>query len=78
MAQFATAAATQLDVVIDMNEGLLALARRARDPADVAAALRQVAALLVPVAAAARTDVTVHFTADGIALPVAGSYLSPN
>ncbi|MBA3891230.1 MAG: hypothetical protein H0X64_11945, partial [Gemmatimonadaceae bacterium] len=43
VAPFAVAAATQLDAVIDMNEALLALGRRPREPVDVAAVVRQVA-----------------------------------
>lgn len=65
--RFAVAAATQLDVVIEMNEALLALARRPRDPADVTAAVRQVAGLLGPVASAARAELAVTSSVDGLA-----------
>lgn len=64
VARFATSAATQLDQVIEMNEALLALARRQREPADAAAILRHLAALLVPGAVAGGTTVTVEVSAD--------------
>lgn len=67
VAGFAASAATQLDRVIDMNEAMLALARRARDPVDVAGALRHIAALLVPVAEAARLPLAVTTASDGMA-----------
>lgn len=68
VARFATSAATQLDHVIEMNEALLALVRRPREPADVAATLRQLAALLVPAATAGGTTVAIDVSGD--ALPV--------
>ena len=54
LAQFATAAATQLETLTDRTEALLFLARPARkgSQSDVALVLRQLAALLVPAAAA--------------------------
>lgn len=64
VARFATAAATQLDAVIDMNEALLSLGRRPRDPVDVAAVLRQLAALLVPVGRAGGSELTVAVDTD--------------
>ena len=64
VARFATSAATQLDQVIEMNEALLALARRPREPVDVAVTLRQLAALLVPGAVAGGTAVAVELSAD--------------
>ena len=67
VAGFAGAAATQLDRVIEMNEALLALARRAREPVDVAGALRHLGALLVPVAEAARVPLAVTVAGDGMA-----------
>lgn len=67
VARFATSAATQLDQVIEMNEALLALARRAREPVDVAATLRQLAALLVPGAQAGGTTVSVAAAAEAVA-----------
>lgn len=70
VARFAGSAATQLDLVIEMNEALLALGRRPREPVDVGGALRQLAALLVPVAQAARKDLHVSVAADGMAANV--------
>lgn len=67
VARFATAAATQLDAVIDMNEALLSLGRQARDPVDVTMVLRQLAALLVPVGRAAGSELTVAVGVDGVA-----------
>ena len=66
VARFAESAATQLDVVIEMNEALLALARRPRDPVDVAAVLRHLGALLVPAAQAVGTTVELSSVADGM------------
>ena len=66
VARFAESAAGQLDVVIAMNESLLGLARRAREPVDVATVLRQLAGLLVPVATAGATPVTVQVDEDGL------------
>lgn len=66
VARFAAAAATQLDAVIDMNEALLSLGRRARDPVDVGAVVRQLAALLVPAGRAAGSALTVVVDADGM------------
>lgn len=66
LARFAESAATQLDHVIEMNEALLALARRPREPADVAATLRHVAALVVPGATASGMVITVDASTDGI------------
>ena len=67
VSRFADSAATQLDRVIDMNEALLALARRARDPVDVGNALRHLGALLVPVAEASRLQLAVTVASDGMA-----------
>ncbi|MEX2177682.1 MAG: hypothetical protein WD801_03160 [Gemmatimonadaceae bacterium] len=53
VAPFAVAAADQLAVLTDRVEALLFLGRPARNPADVALALRHLAALLVP---ATRSD----------------------
>jgi hypothetical protein len=64
VARFAGSAATQLDQVIEMNEALLALARRPREPVDVAATLRHLGALLVPGAVAGGTAVSVDASAD--------------
>lgn len=64
VSRFATSAATQLDLVIDMNEALLALARRAREPMEVGTVVRQLAALLVPVGRAAGRAIDVA-TDDG-------------
>jgi len=50
---FAMAAAHQLDDVIAMTEALLALGRPAREPVEIALAVRRVEALLAP---AARAD----------------------
>lgn len=66
LARFADSAATQLDHVIEMNEALLALARRPREPADVAATLRHVAALVVPGATVSGMVITVDASTDGI------------
>lgn len=66
VARFATSAATQLDHVIEMSEALLALARRPRDPVDVAATLRHLAALLVPGVLAAGKKLTVDASEEAL------------
>lgn len=66
VARFAGSAAVQLDAVIEMNEALLALARRPRDPADVAAVLRHLAALLVPAAHAVGLPLEIDSMAEGM------------
>lgn len=66
VARFADSAAGQLDLVIGMTEALLALGRRVRDPVDVAATLRQLAALLLPVARAKGVVVTLGAEPDGV------------
>jgi hypothetical protein len=50
--RFAKSASAQLEAVIGMTEGLLALARAPRQPVDLATILRQVHALVGPVVAA--------------------------
>lgn len=70
VARFAESAASQLDVVIEMNEALLALARRPRVPVDVGGTLRHLAALLVPVGAAAGTPIVVVAEVAGLAAGV--------
>lgn len=66
VARFAAAAAAQLDEVIDMNEALLSLGRRPREPVDPGAVLLQLSALLVPVGRAAGSELTVALDADGV------------
>lgn len=66
VARFAASAATQLDHVIEMNEALLALARRPRAPVDVAGTLRHLAALLEPGARASGTTLTVDAAAEAL------------
>lgn len=71
--RFAASAAKQLDHVIEMNEALLALARRPRAPVDVAGTLRHLAALLVPGATASGVALTVDASAEGLAANADGS-----
>lgn len=52
LARFAEAAAGQMEELVAMNEALLALTRRPRDVADVAATARQLITLLAPAARA--------------------------
>lgn len=52
LAAFATSAAEQLELLTMRTEAVLFLARPAREPADVAQALRHLAALLIPAAKA--------------------------
>jgi len=52
LASFATSAAEQLELLSTRAEAVLFLARPAREPADVAAVLRHLAALLTPAAKA--------------------------
>lgn len=50
VAQFATAASSQFDEVMEMTDALLALARAAQGPSDVAVTTKRFVALLGPVA----------------------------
>jgi signal transduction histidine kinase len=65
VATFATSAATQFDVVMDMTEGLLALSRASQGNVDLASTVRWLVALLTPTA-----------TAEGRELRIDGSLAS--
>jgi hypothetical protein len=65
VSDFAATAASQLELVTERIDAMLALSRRPREPADVAITLRRMAALLVPAA-----------KADGGSLSVEGAEVS--
>src|SRR3954471_14229448 len=62
VSDFAATAAAQLELVTSRVEAMLALSRRAREPADVSATLRRLGALLVPAAKADGSRLTVEGT----------------
>jgi signal transduction histidine kinase len=70
--RFAHAAADQLDAVITLTEALLALARPAREPVDVARAVGQLNALLAPAVRTNGRQLTVEGAFDDPSLTSAG------
>ena len=77
VAQFADAAAGQLDLTVKLIEGLLALARAPRESADLVGMLERLAVLLDPVARVDGGGITIMSDADGLpAATVADSGMS--
>lgn len=64
VASFAGVAAGQLEAVVDMSEAMLQLARAPREPVDIAATVRGLAALLRPAARAEGCALEVVESAD--------------